>query len=126
MLSFMSVPVYAASNSYASTLAFQGEHAGSKRTYNYDNMFYSATTSCSIGNKTVTKSSSYPSTYTVSLYRKTGWFTSEKVGSKTISRYGYSSIKWTNVGEGDYYFYFNKARDGVTVKSDNVCMKSYS
>ncbi len=30
-----------------------------------------------------------------------------------------------NVGKGEYYFYFVKARDGVSVKSKNVVMKGY-
>ncbi len=126
MFSFVSVPVYAATQTYNSTLSFQGEHTGATRTYKYKNISYSATASCNIGKTKIPSSSRYPKTYTVSLYSKTGWFFSEKVGSGSASRYGYSSITWTNVGKGDYYFYFKKARDGVNVKSNNVKMKSYN
>lgn len=123
----LSLSVYAASShTYKSTLAFQGEHTGTTRTYRYQNISYSATVSSYIGKNKVYESSSYPKTYSVSLYRKTGWFSSEKIGSKSLSRYKSGSAKWTNVGKGDYYFYFTKARDGVTVKSSNVVMKSYS
>lgn len=63
--------------------------------------------------------------YRVELYRKTGWFTKDKIGSVNLSRYSYGSAKWTNVGKGEYYFYFVKARDGVSVRSSKVIMKGY-
>ncbi len=122
----MSVFVYAASHSYSSTLELQGEHPGPTGTYNYANISYSATANSYIGNTKVSSSSKYASSYTVSLCCKAGWFSSEKVGSKSLSRYSSGTATWTNAGKGDYYFYFTKARDGVTVKSNNVVMKSYS
>ncbi|MEE0675750.1 MAG: hypothetical protein U0L58_01150 [Ruminococcus sp.] len=125
VFSAFSLTVYAASDTYYSTLAFQGEHSGPTRTYTHKNISYSASAYNTLGGKTVTANSSYPKTYTVSLYRKTVWFTSEKIGSKDLSRYQYGSASWTNVGAGDYYFYFKKARDGVNVNSNNVVMKGY-
>lgn len=125
VFSSFSLTVYAASDTYYSTLAFQGEHTGQTRTYTHKNISYSASAYSTLGGKTVTVNSKYAKTYTVSLYRKTGWFTSEKVGSSNLSRYQYGSASWTNVGTGDYYFYFTKARDGVDVNSSNVVMKGY-
>ena len=102
-MTFMALPVYAASDYYKSTLAFQGEYGG----------------------KEISPNSKFIKEYRVELYRKNGWFTSSKVGSAKLSRYKYGSAKWTNVGKGEYFFYFVKARDGVTVKSKNVVMKGY-
>lgn len=121
----LSLSVYAASDNYTSTLAFQGEHTGATRAYTHKNISYSASASSYVGKTLVNSNSKYPKTYKVSLYRKNGWFSSEKVGSADLSRYSKGTAKWTNVGKGDYYFYFTKARDGVTVKSSNVVMKGY-
>lgn len=124
-MTFMAVPVYAASDYYKSTLAFQGEYGGKSRQYYHKNIMYSATVSSYCGGKQISYSPKRINEYRVELYRKNGWFTSSKVGSVTLSRYKYGSAKWTNVGKGEYYFYFVKARDGVTVKSTNVIMKGY-
>lgn len=121
----LSIFAYAASDSYMSTLAFKGEHTGATRSYSHNNISYSATVSSYIGKTKINNDSAFPKTYNVSLYRKNGWFSSEKVGSADLSRYSKGTAKWTNVGKGDYYFYFTKARDGVTVKSSNVVMKGY-
>lgn len=121
----LSLPVYAASDNYSSTLEFKGEHTGATRTYIHNNISYSATASSYIGKNKVNSNSAYPKTYKVSLYRKKSWFSSELVGYKNLSRYSSGTAKWTNVGKGDYYFYFTKARDGVTIKSSNVVMKGY-
>lgn len=122
----LSLTVYAASDTYNSTLEFWGEHTGATRSYTHSNISYSATARSYVGNTQVSSSNTnYSKTYKVSLYRKTGLFSSEKVGSADLSRYTSGSAKWTNVGSGDYYFYFTKARDGVTVKSTNVVMKGY-
>lgn len=121
----MAVPVYAASDYYKSTLAFQGEYGGKSRQYYHKNIMFSATASSYYGGKEISPNSKFIKEYRVELYRKNGWFTSSKVGSAKLSRYKYGSAKWTNVGKGEYFFYFVKARDGVTVKSKNVVMKGY-
>lgn len=125
-MTFMALPVYAASDYYKSTLAFQGEYGGKSRKYYHNNIMYSATASSYYGGKEISPNSSkFIKEYRVELYRKNGWFSSSKVGSAKLSRYKYGSAKWTNVGKGEYFFYFVKARDGVTVKSKNVVMKGY-
>lgn len=125
VFSSFSLIVYAASDTYHSTLAFQGEHTGQTRTYTHRNISYAASAYSTLGGKIVTANSNYAKTYTVSLYRKTGWFISEKVGSSSLSRYQFGTASWTNVGAGDYFFYFTKARDGVDVNSNNVLMEGY-
>ena len=121
----LSVWVYAASDYYTSTLIFQGEHEGTVRTYNHNNIAYSASVQSYIGNYKVTSDSKYLPTYKVSLYIKTWLFGSDKIGYKYLSLYGYGEAKWTNVGSGDYFFRFEKARDSVDVKSNNVVMRGY-
>lgn len=124
----LSLSVFAASEKdpYTSTLAFKGELQGATRSYKYKNIKFSATAKSYIGSNKVDSSNTfYPKTYKVSLYRDNGWFSKERVGSADLNRYAADSAKWTNVGKGNYYFYFTKARDGVTVKSSNVVMKSY-
>lgn len=128
-MTFMAVPVYAASDSNTSTLSFQGEYGGKSRQYNHQNIMYAAGVESYIGGKKIAYNSSvskkFSKQYRVELYRKTGWFTKDKIGSVNLSRYSYGSAKWTNVGKGEYYFYFVKARDGVSVRSSKVIMKGY-
>lgn len=125
----VSFSVYAAKksqNNYTSTLAFQGEYAGATRHFSHQHISFSATASSYLGkNKLSKKNTNYSDTYKVSLYRKTWLWFSERVGSKSLSRYSYGKSVWTNVGSGDYYFYFEKARDGVNVISPDVVMKGY-
>lgn len=124
----ISLPAFAATKSheYKSILEFKGEHQGATRNYKYKNIKFSATAKSYIGSTEIPSSNTYYSkTYTVSLYRDNGLFSKEKIASKKLSRYSADSAKWTNIGKGNYYFYFTKARDGVTVKSKNVVMKSY-
>ena len=53
----LSVSVYAASDYYTSTLIFQGEYEGAVRTYNRNNIAYSASVQSYIGNYKVTSDS---------------------------------------------------------------------
>ena len=78
----LSVWVYAASDYYTSTLIFQGEHEGTVRTYNHNNIAYSASVQSYVGNYRITSSSKYSPTYKVSLYIKTWLFGSDKIGYK--------------------------------------------
>lgn len=122
------IPVYAAhkNQEYKSTLDFQGEYEGLKRYYKYSHISYEATASAYVYKTPVSSNNTfYAKTYYVSLYRKRGFLFSDYIGKKALSRYKYGKATWTNVGSGNYYFRFDKARDGVTIKSRNVKMRSY-
>jgi len=62
-------------------------------------------------------------TFSVSLYRDNPWYIGDDfIGKVSFPRNGTKTTAWTNVGSGDYYFYFTKANDGATVSSSNVHM----
>lgn len=116
MLCITCVTVYA--SSYTTTLAFQGEHKGSTREFDGQNIMYAAATYSSAPDSVV-------KVYTVSLYRKK-FIGSTLIGkSKELQRDAYNEVKWSNVGAGKYYLYFTKARDGINVYSNKVTIKNY-
>lgn len=105
---------------YSTSLAFVGYHTGPTRYYTGSsssaNMNWKGTT------YTENQLPNMSTTFTFRLYRKRFLHT-DLIGTVTCSRDGYHNITWTNVGEGDYYFYYSKdSTDGVNVKSDAVIL----
>lgn len=118
--------VYAASkNKYTSTLSFDTTCTGATRYYSGDNIQISLSTHpTNISNKDFNKSK-YSKNYYITLYRK-GWFWhTDKIGQGKATILKNSTIKWSNVGSGDYYFYFSKERNGINIASNYVVMKNY-
>lgn len=110
--------IVAYASSYSSTLAFQGEYQGATRSFDGQNIRYTADTYSSNPNY-INK------VYYVSLYRK-NFIGSTLIGKSTdLDRDGYSKVDWSNVGKGKYYLYFTKARDGYNVYSNNVKIYNY-
>lgn len=105
-------------SSYSTTLKFQGEHKGTVRSFDGQNIRYKATTWSDQPNY-INK------IYHASLYRKN--FIGETfIGkSEELQRDGSSQVDWSNVGKGKYYLYFTKARDGINVHSNNVTIANY-
>ncbi|MEQ2637704.1 hypothetical protein [Paratractidigestivibacter faecalis] len=62
--------------------------------------------------------------FSVTLYRKNA-IGSTSCGGRTALRNGSSHFDWTNVGAGNYYFYFSKAFDGQVVNCDAMGMYSW-
>lgn len=124
--SIASLTVYAATDTYNSTIIFKGEHIGKTYEFTHDNISYSATAYSTYNGKEISADNDYDldDTYTVSLYKQ-GFIYSEKVGSKELSRYTSGSAEWTDVGAGKYFFYFSKTRDGADVHSDDIIMKGF-
>ncbi len=103
------------STTYTASLAFQGEHTGPKRDYTGSDMSWSGYTYTEYQNDFM------QTTFKVSLYRK-NLIGSSRIGTVTCSRTGNHTIVWTNVGDGKYYFYYTKDRDGANVCSDEITM----
>ena len=70
----------------------------------------------SISTTCYTTGTNSSSNFSVTLYRK-NTITTDTIGSASLKRNGSSSAKWSNVGSGNYYFYFSKANDGAWVKA---------
>lgn len=118
--------VYAASKSrYASTLSFDTTCTGATRYYNGNHIQISLyTRPTNMSNDKFSKSK-YSKNYYITLYRK-GWFWhTDKVGIGRATILKNSTIKWSNVGSGNYYFFFSKERNGINIASNNVVMKNY-
>lgn len=114
-ISVLSITTFAATT-YTSELGFQGEHKGPVREYTGQTMVWFGDT------YTQYQLDHMPDVFWVHLYRK-NFFGSTFIGTVECSREGYNYAKWTNVGSGDYYFYYTKARDGANVKSDKITMR---
>lgn len=114
-ISCFSLTAYAAT-SYTSSLLFQGEHTGPTRSYTGKNMYWSGYT------YTQYQLDFMPTTFTVSLYRKK-FIGASFIGSVECQRTGNQNAEWTNIGDGKYYFYYTKARDGANVVSDAITMR---
>lgn len=108
--------VYA--SSYSTTVAFKAPYSGATRSFDGQNIQYTASTSSDNPDYIV-------KVYYVSLYRKKA-IGSTLVGTSTeLQRDGTANVKWSNVGSGKYYIYFSKATDGIYVRSKNVVIKNY-
>lgn len=118
-VTILSCTAFAANSYYTSTLSFKTPFDGKARTFNQNNIQYSATT------YTVGQKAYMPTTYRVTLCRK-NFLSYDVIGYRDLSRDGYGTSTWTNVGPGNYYFSFSKAQDGATVKSSKVIMRSYN
>lgn len=101
---------------YSSTFAFNTNLRGATRTYD----------SSSVGIEFDTyQDSSYTSpVLTCALYRD-GLLYDDYIGTASGKCKGSNHFDWTNVGSGDYYFYFSKTTDGYWVYSDYVKMFSW-
>ncbi len=114
MLSLCSV---AYASSYSTTVKFKNPYAGSMRSFNGNNIKYSATMSSSAKND--------KGTYTIYLQKKSGIWAFDVGTPKKLARVGYGTAKWPDVGSGDYRLYFDKSSDGVTLSSNNVTIANY-
>lgn len=110
----MSIPIVAFASSYTSTLYFDSTLTGDTRYYNGNNITLSISAYTGYGQAT-------GGNFSASLYRK-NMITSDYIGKAYYTRNGYSTNTWSNVGSGNYYFYFSKAIDGVEVYSNSVSM----
>lgn len=116
---------YAFASSYSSTLSFDSTCTGSTRYYSGKSIVISLHNYTSNMSYLDFKKSKYSKTYTISLYKK-GWFwSSKKVGSKTVNINEKNTAKYPNIGSGDYFFFFSKSRDGINIKSNDVVMRNY-
>lgn len=108
------MPLLAFASSYTSTLGYEWRVYGTTRTYTHDDMNLSATFATT--NNTT-------GTHTVQLWRDRAWPLSNQLcGTRTLNRKGYSNVDWYDVGPANYYFYFEKAQDGVYVYTNNLSM----
>lgn len=106
-------------SSYNSTIWYDTTLSGAVRWYDGQNIQISM-------NSHVDRAGSSQNFHTVQLYRRSCilWCGDALIGSKQIPREGFGSSRWTNVGSGNYWFYFYKSFDGVHVWSDNVWMRN--
>ncbi len=103
-------------SSYKTTVKFKNPYSGVCRSYDGNNIRYSATMKSSKANDS--------GTYVVVLERGSGVWAFE-VGRKTLKRVGYGKAEWSNVGKGEYRVSFEKSNDGVILSSNNVCIENY-
>lgn len=108
------LPTVVFASSYWSTLSFKGEHRGATRWYSENNVGISMT-----AYTTTPQQPHHATIFAAELYRK-NFIGFSFIGEATFPRNGYNSSTWTNVGSGNYYYWFIKARDGVVVRSNNV------
>ncbi len=109
----------AIASSYWSTLWFGTSLTGATRSY------VGANIHIDMHSTTNGECCNAQSVYYIRLYRNTCWVwcTVDYIGEVTAPRNGWSGTKtWSNVGSGNYYFYFYKTNDGVHVSSDDVHM----
>ena len=121
-----------ASNSYTSSLYFQGGMSGSPRYYGasgcgcdgYQTINISYTMYVASNPKNATTNRTW--SVTVSHDWSTGWWSgSDLIGVANGQPYnGYTSTSFKMVGNGTYHFGFAKPYDGVVLESDNVHMWS--
>lgn len=101
--------------SYWSTLDYTVQVVGAVRSYNCNNISLSLTSAQS--------GPGVSTTHRATLVRRTCFIVcnEDTIGSVNVPRNGASGQRtWTNVGSGNYYFYFTKANDGVRITSNNV------
>lgn len=106
-------------NWFGSNFSFGTTLTGSTRYYDLDNIGcdFKAYTSSGTG----IAGNDY---FYITLYRKNAIGTTN-CGKRTALRNGSSHFDWTNVGAGNYYFFFNKAYDGQVVNCDAMGMYSW-
>lgn len=109
------LPLGIFASSYTSTLNFTATCTGPTRNYTGQDMNISM--SCT----TDTPPYHPVQDFRVELYRS-NFLGPTYIGSTRFLRAGSNSAAWTNVGSGDYYFYFSKAIDNYYVDSGNVLM----
>lgn len=63
--------------------------------------------------------------YEVTLVREINWFDKVKIGTAKLPRNSFGKAVWTNVGPGNYYLFFNKAKDRMVVTDDNARMYNF-
>ncbi len=114
LIAVLALPAIAYASSYYSTLSFSYQLKGATRSYTGTNMNICMTAKAPVTSIT---------TFTVKLYRDRTWpIPDDYIGYSTFPRNGSKTATWTNVGSANYYFFFSKANDGVTVTSNNVHM----
>ncbi|PPA82535.1 hypothetical protein C4A75_18660 [Brevibacillus laterosporus] len=74
-------------------------------------------------NSTAEESDISANTFTLELYRSGG--IDSYIGSDKMRRNGSDKTTFTNVGEGKYYIYFEKAGDGIEVEGSGVVLPGY-
>jgi len=119
--------IYAANkkSKYESTLSFDSTCTGATRHYDGQNIQISLLTYPTSITVSEFENSIFSKQYGITLYRK-GWlWYSDKIGTVKPDVLKYTTSKWSNVGSGDYYFYFFKERNGVNIASDEVIMENY-
>lgn len=104
-------------SSYSSTVSFAISCTGATRSFDGANLCYAANTS-------VDWVHADNDQYRVTLFRKK-FIGKDEVGGKDLNRVGYNEADWSNVGAGNYWIYFSKANDNVTVTSNDVFIGNY-
>lgn len=125
ILSCFAPLTYAASkkNSYSSNVAFATTVTGPTRKYEGQNIAISMTTYID----RPASPYAYSNEFAVSLYRK-NFLGNSKIGTAYFPRDSKGKVivkKWSNVGPGNYYFFFSKGFDKANIKSNNVKMYNY-
>ena len=94
----------ATASSYYSSASFGNTLRGATRSYSGSNI--------TISMSGVTCNGCAVSAYNISLWRNVSWGADQRIGtSQCPSNYACQKT-WTNVGSGNYYFYFERAADG--------------
>ncbi|MCX8131867.1 MAG: hypothetical protein N3I35_17440 [Clostridia bacterium] len=109
-------------SSYDTWFSFDSNVRGETRSFDGQNIGFSATAVSSPFVHTFNK------TYSVKL-KRSNFFTDDTIGIVTMNRDTKSTAKWTNVGSGNYYVELSKAVDGVTLtagSSSNPTVSFYN
>lgn len=112
----LSWPLVALASSYYSSFDFDTTLTGATRYYNGSSISITGTTYSVPGGS--------PGTISITLKRDNPWPTGDDtIGTVTFNRNGPNGPRtWSNVGAGNYYFYFSKSFDGVRVLCDSFHM----
>lgn len=100
--SFLSITVFA--SSYQSSGNFYVSMTSDWRYFDGNNITLETYATSVNTNYTITY-------FTATLQRKT-WYGWTTIGSAQFPKEGHASRTWTNVGPGDYRFYYSRANDG--------------
>ncbi|MGC4378810.1 hypothetical protein WD019_18090 [Fictibacillus sp. Mic-4] len=118
-VALLAFPISAFAASYNITYEFDKFLSGPVRGFGGKNI------AVYLNSKTTSPCRSCSTKFDVALYRDV-WGPNDYIGSGSAPRNGSTTLKFPNVGKGEYYIELTKAGDDVTVKNADSSPKIYN